>query len=359
MTLKPLSLLFLSLVILTSTIPEEAVSQVHGIVILVSDNEADLTLAEKVAEILNAELVVTPWGLYSESVVDDILEKDPSFVMIIGGPKAVVPEYEKFLENLGIPKTRIWGETRVETSRAVVQYLLKDYPSIFKRANIVIIHGWDLPAIVKAKQMKYSIPIFVSQNVTDIPTIPSNKTIIIESPYSMAIMVRFRKYLQNVTYIKAEITPAIANEAIERAEIIIKRAEKMLEEPSPKLPSSISLLDQAKRLLEMAKLKFESDNYQEAYILSLRAKLLAEKAIVLSQMSPKAPGIEIQIELRMLQIVASRLEKLGYDVSEVKALLNKAQEALKAGKISETIQYMNKAKEKLREIRTHQWRRRR
>lgn len=276
--------------------------------------------------------------------------------MIIGGPKAVVPEYEKVLESLGVPRTRIWGETRVETSKAVVQYLLKDYPDIFKRVNIVIIHGWDLPGIVKAKKMKYSIPIFVSQNTTEIPKIPSSKITIIESPYSMAIMARFRKYLQNATYIEVEITPAIANEAIKRAEITIIRAEKILGEPNPELPSPVNLLDQAKRLLGMAKIQFERGNYQKAYILSLQAKLLAEKVILLANISPKSPGIEIQVELRMLQIVTSRLEKLGYDVSEVKDLLNKAQEALKAGRIAEAIQYINKAKKKLREIRTKQWR---
>lgn len=103
---------------------------------------------------------------------------------------------------------------------------------------------------------------------------------------------------------------------------------------NPELPSPVNLLDQAKRLLGMAKIQFERGNYQKAYILSLQAKLLAEKVILLANISPKSPGIEIQVELRMLQIVTSRLEKLGYDVSEVKDLLNKAQEALKAGRKS-------------------------
>ena len=71
-------------------------------VVLVSDNCADQTVALEVANVLNATVVTTPWGIYNESVIDEIKSLNPDKVIVIGGNLAVVDDYIIALENEGL-----------------------------------------------------------------------------------------------------------------------------------------------------------------------------------------------------------------------------------------------------------------
>lgn len=52
-------------------------------VVLVSDNCADQCTALEVADALNATVITTEWGIYNESLIDEILALNPDKVIII------------------------------------------------------------------------------------------------------------------------------------------------------------------------------------------------------------------------------------------------------------------------------------
>jgi putative cell wall-binding protein len=85
-------------------------------VILVSDNEADLSVAAAVADQLGLATVVTPWGGYRESVLGQIKELEPNLVWIVGEYMAVPMEYREQLRELGIEFEVLGGDTRQQTS---------------------------------------------------------------------------------------------------------------------------------------------------------------------------------------------------------------------------------------------------
>ncbi len=88
-------------------------------IILVSDNFADCAVAETLAEENGAIIVKTVWGEFEQSVLETIVSAEPAEVIIIGGPMAVVQDYETKLQEAGINVTRLWGRTRQQTSLAV------------------------------------------------------------------------------------------------------------------------------------------------------------------------------------------------------------------------------------------------
>jgi hypothetical protein len=115
MKYKIISLAFLILLIFFVS---DAAAE-SGVIILVSDNSADCGVAETLAEENNATILKTAWGVFEQDVLDTILDAGPSEVIIVGGPRAVVEEYENQLRGAGIIVTRHWGRTRQQTSLAV------------------------------------------------------------------------------------------------------------------------------------------------------------------------------------------------------------------------------------------------
>ncbi|AFK23131.1 cell wall-binding repeat-containing protein [Pyrococcus sp. ST04] len=350
---KVLSLL-LSLLVILPMLESFVSAQAENIVILVSDNEADSALAEKVAEILNAKVVVTPWGIYNESVVAEIMSLNPSLVIIIGGPKAVSPQYYDALQSLGISYTPIWGKDRVETSEKVIEFLMKDYPQLFSNVTLVIVYGWDLSGIARLRHLKdkHVIPLFVSKNTN--VSINASNILIIETPFSEKFMFRYKEMFHHAPIIKANITPEVANESIKNAEIALERAERIIER-NVTSPLVSRLLDKAEDLLNKAKEKFSAGNYVEAYVLALHSKWLAERALSISLTSAYHITIsaerKLTMELRLLWTVTLRLEKAGYNVDTIKELLQKAQEALKNRDYVTASRYLEEAKDLLRKIR--------
>lgn len=88
-------------------------------IILVSDNYADCAVAESLSEENNATIVKTTWGEFEQSVLDSIVEAAPVEVIIIGGPMAVLEDYETGLQEAGINVSRASGPTRQQTSLSV------------------------------------------------------------------------------------------------------------------------------------------------------------------------------------------------------------------------------------------------
>ncbi|ABR56474.1 putative cell wall binding repeat 2-containing protein [Methanococcus aeolicus Nankai-3] len=110
-------------------------------VILVSDNHADYVAVEGVAKAVNATVIKTPWGIFNESVLDEIRSLNPNDVIVVGGPMAVVENYTKELENIGIEVERIAGENRYETNANLV---LKFKHMFGNGTTVYVYHGDDI-----------------------------------------------------------------------------------------------------------------------------------------------------------------------------------------------------------------------
>ncbi|AEC51180.1 hypothetical protein PNA2_0262 [Pyrococcus sp. NA2] len=343
--------LLISFLILSTGIPNSE-AQVKNIIILVSDNEADLTLAEKIGELLKAEVVVTPWGIYNESISVEIINRNPSLVLIIGGPKAVNPQYESDLQALGIPYTRKWGETRVETALAVLEFIKKDYPGLFKDVKLAVVYGWDLAGILELRKLMRKqnvIPVYVSRNSTKIPITWNDKVIIVETPLSINILRKLR--IPNPVIVRANITADVAKDAIERAEVAIERAKRVIELTRFHVGN---MLESATRLLNMAKDAYSHGNYLRAYNYANLARLQAERIISMGLLLRPGlklpPRLEVQMQLRFLKMLVMRLESQGVNVRQVRELISKAEEALRRGDISTAMDYIRKAKEMLKYV---------
>ena len=68
MVVKKVFAWLFGILLLVSIVPLSQADTNLSIVVLVSDNEADSALAEDLADVLNATVVMTPWGVYDTNV---------------------------------------------------------------------------------------------------------------------------------------------------------------------------------------------------------------------------------------------------------------------------------------------------
>ncbi|AMM54506.1 hypothetical protein TQ32_08470 [Pyrococcus kukulkanii] len=332
--------LVLTFIILASAIPS-SVAQAQNLIIFVSDNEADLTIAAKVSELLNAELVVTPWGIYDPNVSAKIIDMDPSLVIIIGGPVAVVDRYSEDFQSFGVSYTRLYGENRVETAMKVIEFIKKDYPDILRGAKFFAVYGWDLGGILRLREImkedKSVIPVFVGPNTTNLPVTISG---VIVTSNSEKIMGRFK--VGNVRVIQAKITRDVALKAIEYAQMAIENAKEV--------SGDQELLNSAMTLFDLAKKAFSEGDYEKAYALAFASLAKAQKTIVLGNVGKDSTLVmKLKSQLRLMWALVFRLEVKGQDVSQATYYLKLAEKALEEGKIDEAIIYLEKAKDSLKE----------
>jgi len=132
-----------SIIMLLSTIDVSALERqaTISLVILVSDNPADMTDAQILAKYTGGMIVQAGWHEYDERIIDQIKELNPDQVIIIGGPKAVLPDYEEKLKELGIKYKRLWGETRIETAQKVYEWMFENGVKI--DGDVIFVNAWD------------------------------------------------------------------------------------------------------------------------------------------------------------------------------------------------------------------------
>ena len=142
--------LFVSVAMLLSLVqPASAiVTKQTTTVILVSDNESDYSLAVSMQYYINAQIVVVPWGQFSNDKLNELLSLDPSSVIIIGGPKAVPSEYSEILKADNIDVVRLWGQDRVGTSQAVFDWLAQN--GYLNNTTVIFVNAWKPDDIMKA-----------------------------------------------------------------------------------------------------------------------------------------------------------------------------------------------------------------
>ena len=360
---KAFAMLF-GLLVLASSVPmikaDAAVNM--NLVILVSDNEADYALAEKLAENLNVSVVVTPWGIYDSNITAEIASYAPDSVLIIGGPAAVPKLYEDDLQNLNITWFRIWGSDRYETNIKVLEYVMQNYPDVLKDVKIVIANGRDMGAIKKIGNSKKVFPIYVNANNTDNQTkilgiMKVTGVIIIKTPFSANITERIRERVrekvQNVTEENENITAEMAWEAIEIAQNKTALAESLIDNATN--PSAPKLLELAKKELNNAMEAYNESEYGKAYGQAIAAKAHAEVVIRFAsedfqERFHKNLQIRAEVEIMKVERIIERFDELGMNVTAANTTLEQAKNAYDEGKYGEAFELAKEAEKILKDI---------
>nr|WP_206205213.1 hypothetical protein [Thermococcus sp. GR6] len=335
------------------------------LVILVSDNEADRAIAENVAKILGAQVVVSPWGTYDPAASAEILTINPDKVIIIGGSVAVPEEYTQDFGEFGIPYERWYGETRYETNLAVIKMLKEEFPEAFSQiTSVVIVNGRDVLAIQSMRESLPNefagIPILVLTDEGKIQT-----TLNVLNEFNRIIEVRYMATYAN-SFSRTPLFP-INEETIDlwlkkrfgtdyfssksmfmpfttrTYQVLVDvqnkthRAETLLD--GLEIPDARKKLDDAKKLMTLAWEAYNEGDYARAYELAIRANFNADFVIsrAYREMNTIYQGsakLQMTRELFRLQVMVEVLKKKGYDVSNLEALLIQAGKALDRGDYS-------------------------
>jgi len=340
-------------------------AQSLSIVILVSDNEADSALAEELAALLNADIVITTWGVYDPNVTAEIMSYAPDKVIIIGGPDAVPKDYEVELDELGISWVRWYGENRYETNLEVLKKAIEEYPGLFDGVKVVIAHGRDLGAIKQAKGIEgKKFILYVDNNLTNtteiIGTLLKTKSVIIiksllmDNETAEKIRERVRKKVRDgdITEENVAITAEMAWEAIQVAINKTETAKEMLDDLP--VPAAKRLIELAEKEIQIANESYNEGNYGKAYGQAIAAKAHAEAVIKLAskewqKVIHARVDIQIEKEVHKLEIKIKVLEKAGIDVSAIREKIDAAKAAIQAGDYDTARELIEDAKNMLRE----------
>nr|WP_206203382.1 MULTISPECIES: hypothetical protein [unclassified Thermococcus] len=335
------------------------------LVILVSDNEADRAIAENVAKILGAQVVVSPWGTYDPAASAEILTINPDKVIIIGGSVAVPEEYTQDFGEFGIPYERWYGETRYETDLAVIKMLKEEFPEAFSQiTSVVIVNGRDVLAIQSMRESLPNefagIPILVLTDEGKIQT-----TLNVLNEFNRITEVRYMATYAN-SFSRTPLFP-INEETIDlwlkkrfgtnyfssesmlmpfttrTYQVLVDvqnkthRAETLLD--GLEIPDARKKLDDAKKLMILAWEAYNEGDYVRAYELAIRANFNADFVIsrAYREMNTIYQGsakLQMARELFRLRVMVEVLKKKGYDVSNLEALLVQAGKALDRGDYS-------------------------
>jgi putative cell wall-binding protein len=329
-----------------------AVAQAGSKVILVSDNEADSAVAATVESVKGIKVVVTPWGKFNQSVVDQIRELGPEEVLIIGGPAAVPSAYETAL--LEFTNTvRVAGKDRYATAARVLDLFRDD----FKGKGAIAAYGYDKKGIEKAlKKAKAQgmVVVFV-----DLGRVPWEVQKALENAGISHLEVEESPNM-NTTEIKDDVEDDVgevrftgvdralrASEQIQEAKKEISEAEEKIAELNVTATAPLELLNNAKEHLKRAEEAFNESKYGEAFGLAVAAEHLADNAEDIAEEVAEY-WEESREELKELQEkVSEKIEDLREDIIELEEKVLKAEE--KGVNTSDIKGYLEQAKLKLGE----------
>ncbi|AEK73919.1 hypothetical protein GQS_10130 [Thermococcus sp. 4557] len=371
MELKKPAVIFIGLIFILAVIPGGGVGYAsaanQGIVILVTDNEADEALAYSVASLLGARVIVSPWGTYSPEVSAEILSEEPERVIIIGGPVAIPEDYTGDLDDFGIPYERWYGETRYETNLAVIEGLSEEFPEAFADIETVVIaNGRDglalreytrtikigpsgthgrliiltddgktnetLEALAKFSGLKGVVYMTTSDGGE--PLFPLNRG---------KVLGFARERFGNDIGTEEKATspgPRDTLEVLTAVQNKTDRAEKLLD--GLQIPAARRKLEAARGLLEEAWSAYNAGDYSRAYLLAVRAGgeadfVIARTYVEIRTVYQGSAELRLQRRLSQLEAMVNVLRAKGYDVDEIESLLQQAEDALKRGDYSEVI----------------------
>ncbi|WP_297464619.1 cell wall-binding repeat 2 family protein [Thermococcus sp.] len=330
-------------------------------VILVSDNAADKAIAEYLANLTGAIVVTTTWGVYNPNITAEILGYAPDQVIIIGGPMAIVDEYVRDLEEYNITVYRWWGANRYETDLAVIDNASKLFGIKFNAS--VVVAGNDSLAIQTALKLAVenrAMIIYVNQS-TNVSKLMERfrvrKMVMVQSKASEKVMEKVEKELQKCNCRAERVQANVSREQVER--IMEQVRERLIAvEEIANMTNSTQLMEQVRemfQLMEKVNQSLQAGNVTEAYVLALRLQVRSEFALKNAHMEFKMTvksreELKLRIELEKLEAQVEVLEKAGIDVSTVKTILDRVEEAIKAGNYSVAKVLIKEAKKALHEL---------
>lgn len=331
---KKVSVLAAMLLIASLAFSERAAAQT-GAVILVSDNEADNTMARLIGSSASIEVVSTPWGAFDQSVVDKIKALSPAKIYIIGGEVAVVGEYDAALNFTSVE--RIAGETREKTAANAI----KRFKDALKGKRVILVYGYDSEGIRKAfekAKREKSVVAFIkldeipdeledainATNATDVELDESPNTEKVKIEKEGKKLRGFRLHSLNDTE-KAEKALEQINEAKEE----IAEAEAKIAEMNITNKTAIMvLLNNSKEHLAKAEAAYNQSKYGEAFGQAVAAEHLAENAKKLAERVS-------ELKERSAEKIAEKIKDLEEDIAELEKDL--AEKIAEAGKENRTI----------------------
>ena len=348
--------------LMLSLFPESLAADID-IVILVSDNEADSTLAESVANIIGAKgIVKVPWGIYNPDYSTEVLKYVPDRIIIIGGPTAVPIDYEKDFEEMGIPCERWYGKNRYETNLAVVQKLKNEFPEEFSQiGEIYIAHGRDVLSMLIQKELKQmpskSIWIFTGESYEEltlqaldeviktarsrpwVEIVMTSRFVQLAPIGTITNFLKQRGYTGGAHFTISNVRPAkrFTLEALKLADNKTHMAEEFLN--GLEIPEAKRRLSIAKEQIAKAWKLYSLGDYQEAYLLAVAANRNADFVISISAREWNSiiqgrPEIRLKREVLRLEAKVKVLKELGMDVSNIEAEINELKAILNKPVIS-------------------------
>ena len=330
-------------------------------VILVSDNAADKAIAEYLANLTGAIVVTTTWGVYNPNITAEILGYAPDQVIIIGGPMAIVDEYVRDLEEYNITVYRWWGTNRYETDLAVIGNASKLFGIKFNAS--VVVAGNDSLAIQTALKLAIqnrAMIIYVNQstNVSKLmERFQVRETVMVQSRASEKVMEKVEKELQKCNCRAERVQANVSREQVERIMEQVRERLMAVEEIA-NMTNSTQLREQVRemlQLMEKVNQSLQAGNVTEAYVLALHLQVRSEFALKNAHMEFKMTvksreKFALEMELEKLEVQVEVLEKAGIDVSTVKTILDRVEEAIKAGNYSVAKVLIKEAKKALHEL---------
>lgn len=287
------------LLLLLLLLSSGSVFGITGAVILVSDNAADSAVAAAVEEAggANVTVIKTTWGEFDANVASQVQAAASATgeVTIIGGPAAVVADYEEQLADYNI--TRLSGDTRMETSAAVLEH----FESVFAGRKIIVVYGGDeegiQEALQKAKAEKGMVLFVGEEDVSPEIEEALNEANVSEIEAVLSPNVNetnIKAKIENRT--RARIKEIVRGNATEKAARMIAKAEqriadmdRALDEVNVTKTALAKLSNGAHEKLEEAKLAFIEANYGRAFGHAVAANSMAENVL---RMAKKLHSLE-------------------------------------------------------------------
>lgn len=338
-----------------------AASDTGTTVILVSDNAADHTLAQYLANITGAIVVTTTWGIYDPNVTAEIIGYSPDQVIIIGGPDAVVSQYAADLEEYNITVYRWWGANRYETDLAVIENASAMFGINFNGS--VMVAGNDTAAMklaLKLALQNRSMIVYVnaSTNATALmEKLQIRNTVMVQTQASEKIMEKIKEELRECNCQAKEIEANVsASETLMLMEKLQERIAAI--EEIANLTNSTQLkeeLQAIEKLMEQANSSLQAGNYTEAYQLMLKLQVQTEMLLKLSHKEMEfalKDHQEIGLEREYLKLEAQVevLAKLGYNVTNITQVMEQLKEAIQNGDYKEAKKLIKEVKFMIKEI---------
>ncbi|MBU7013367.1 MAG: hypothetical protein HXS52_02850 [Theionarchaea archaeon] len=130
----------------------------QGTVVIVSDSDCDVAMAELLASVTEAKIVEVEWGQFDENILLEVVESDPNNIIIIGGSMAVVEQIQQMLDQMGFSVFRVAGRDRAQTSLE----LYKAFQEHFNNEFAVVVVDTSRASIVRGKKLaiENSVPLF-------------------------------------------------------------------------------------------------------------------------------------------------------------------------------------------------------